>query len=53
MLCGAVGRPSGLKDGPCLARLAEMGFACERTDGRYAVTSAGETRHASEILHES
>ena len=44
------GRPAGLKDGPCLARLSGMGFSVQRADGRYAVTEAGEARHASEIL---
>ena len=47
------GRPDGLKDGPCLARLARMGFARPRTDGRYEITAAGRGRHASEILHQS
>ncbi|MGI4952333.1 MAG: hypothetical protein ACRYGM_11040 [Janthinobacterium lividum] len=46
------GRPDGLKDGPCLARLARMGFAAPRPDGRYRVTEAGRARHGSEILHE-
>lgn len=49
-LCGTHGRPPGLKDGPCLTRLTGLGFACERTDGRYAITEAGRGRHASEIL---
>ena len=46
------GRPDGLKDGPCLARLTRMGFATPRPDGRYGVTDAGRARHGSEILHE-
>ena len=50
MLCGAPGRPSGLKDGPCLERLAGMGFARPRPDGRYEATAAGQERHAAEIL---
>ena len=50
-LVGPNGRPPGLKDGPCLVRLTGMGLACERADGRYAITPAGETRHAAEILH--
>ena len=44
------GRPAGLKDGPCLARLTGMGFAAPRDDNRYIVTEAGQTRHATEIL---
>lgn len=44
------GRPPGLKDGTCLARLTGMGFAIPRDDGRYAVTEAGRARHSSEIL---
>jgi hypothetical protein len=50
VLVGAVGRPDGLKDGPCLHRLAGIGLAEQRRDGRYAVTEAGRERHASEIL---
>ena len=49
MLVGAAGRPGGLKDGPCLARLTDMGLACERADGRFAATPAGIARHAIEI----
>jgi len=49
-LCGPAGRPAGLKDGPCLARLARMGLARERADGRHEITDAGSARHASEIL---
>jgi hypothetical protein len=44
------GRPDGLKDGPCLKRLAEMGLADQRTDGRFLSNEAGEARHGSEIL---
>jgi hypothetical protein len=50
VLSGSVGRPSGLKDGACLIRLAAMGLACERADGRFMPTEAGRARHASEIL---
>jgi hypothetical protein len=50
VLCDAVARPPGLKDGPCLQRLAGMGLARERPDGRYEITEAGRARHASEIL---
>jgi hypothetical protein len=49
MLSGAAGRPQGLKDGPCLARLAEMGLVCEREDGRFTLTPRGVRRHAVEI----
>jgi len=49
-LAGAAGRPDGLKDGPCLHRLAEDGFARAREDGRYELTTLGIARHALEIL---
>jgi hypothetical protein len=49
-LVGAAGRPEGLKDGPCLERLAGMGLARRREDGRYEITPAGEARHQSEVL---
>jgi len=49
-LCGELGRPAGLKDGPCLARLADLGFARQRADGRFAITAPGGLRHAQEIL---
>ncbi len=49
-IAGRLGRPPGLKDGPCLVRLAGMGFAAERADGRFEATPAGLARHASEIL---
>ncbi len=48
-LCDAIARPPGLKAGPCLARLAEMGLARQREDGRYEITPAGRRRHALEI----
>ncbi|MBN8902046.1 MAG: hypothetical protein BGO51_10690 [Rhodospirillales bacterium 69-11] len=48
-LSGAAGRPDGLKDGSCLKRLAEMGLAAQRSDGRFSATPAGEARHAREI----
>jgi hypothetical protein len=51
VLCGAIGRPQGLKDGPCLERLAGMGLARARADGRFEITGAGTARHDSEILH--
>ncbi|HUB14165.1 MAG TPA: hypothetical protein VMB34_19600 [Acetobacteraceae bacterium] len=49
VLSGAAGRPPGLKDGPCLRRLAGMGLASTRPDGRYELTAAGAARHASEV----
>ena len=49
MLCDAVARPPGLKDGPCLARLSVMGLARTRPDGRLETTDAGRARHALEI----
>lgn len=49
VLCGPAGRPSGLKDGPCLLRLAGMSFAALRPDCRYEVTATGRARHGSEI----
>jgi len=50
-LSGRIGRPVGLKDGSCLARLAGMGLAGARAaDGRYAITEAGERRHSREVL---
>ena len=42
--------PDGLKDGRCLARLAEMDFARQREDGRYEITPVGLARHAREVL---
>jgi len=49
-LVGAGGRPDGLKDGPCLARLGAMGFAAQRADQRWVLTEAGVSRHAGEVL---
>ena len=49
MLSGPTGRPPGLKDGPCLQRLAGMGLARPRTDGRFELTAEGAARHASEV----
>lgn len=48
-LVDAAGRPGGLKDGPCLERLAGMGLAVE-SDGRFHITGAGQARHSSEVL---
>ncbi|MDA8051631.1 MAG: hypothetical protein M0002_16800 [Rhodospirillales bacterium] len=51
VLAGTLGRPDGLKDGPCLARLTAMGLVRQRpADGRYEITDAGRARHATEIL---
>jgi hypothetical protein len=52
VLSGTVGRPKDMKDGPCLARLAEMGLARVRSDGRYGATETGRARHAREVLRE-
>lgn len=48
-LVDAAGRPGGLKDGPCLERLAGMGLAAE-DGGRFHITNAGRSRHQSEVL---
>lgn len=48
-LVDAAGRPVGLKDGPCLERLAGMGLAA-KAEGRFHITGAGLARHSSEIL---
>jgi hypothetical protein len=53
VLCGLPGRPSGLKDGPCLERLARLGLAEQRDDDRFVVTEIGRKRHASEILKQA
>jgi hypothetical protein len=50
VLSGPIGRPAGLKDGNCLARLAVMQLAWQRDDGRYTITAAGSLRHAREVL---
>jgi hypothetical protein len=44
------GRPPGLKDGPCLDRLTNLGLAQPRHDGRYEITATGRARHATEVL---
>jgi hypothetical protein len=49
-LAGAVGRPGGLKDGPCLARLTGMALTRARPDGRFELTAEGAARHAREVL---
>ena len=53
VLAGPLGRPTGLKDGPCLTRLAGMGLVRAREDGRYALTDAGTARHAREVLKQT
>ncbi|MGA3399891.1 MAG: hypothetical protein ABSC95_11775 [Acetobacteraceae bacterium] len=49
VLSGSIGRPPALKDGPCLQRLAGMGLAHTRADGRFEVTAEGAGRHASAV----
>jgi hypothetical protein len=49
VLAGPAGRPPALKDGPCLVRLAGMGLAAERADGRFGITDAGVARHQAEV----
>jgi hypothetical protein len=49
-LVGAIGRPPGLKDGPCLERLTAMGLAQQREDGRFVISEAGASRHGTEVL---
>lgn len=52
-LSGPIGRPPGLKDGPCLERLAEMNAARLRSDGQYEITDAGRAWHESQVLQPS
>ena len=52
-LCGPIGRPGGLKDGPCLARLSRMDLARQRADGRYEITATGRARHAQYVLKQT
>jgi hypothetical protein len=49
-LCGPEGRPPGLKDQRCLARLGGMGLVRTRADGRYEITPEGRARHRQEVL---
>ncbi len=51
-LAAGAGRPGGMKDGPCLARLTGLGMVRRRADGRFELTSAGAARHASEVLRQ-
>lgn len=46
-LAGPIGRPAGLKDGPCLTRLASLGFAQRRADGRFEITARGQAARPS------
>lgn len=52
-LVGAAGRPAGLKDGPCLERLAGMGLARLRGDGRFEVTEAGVAQHGVVVVRKA
>lgn len=49
-LCGELGRPAGMKDGPCLERLASRDLARKGADGRYRLTPTGQKRHREEVL---
>ncbi|QEO18504.1 hypothetical protein [Acetobacter vaccinii] len=49
-LAGESGRPAGLADDPCLARMERMGLVCQSAEGRFVVTEAGVERHASEVM---
>ena len=49
-LVDRLGRPDGLKDGPCLQRLATMGLAEQGADSRFRITAPGLARHAEEIV---
>jgi hypothetical protein len=51
-LAGPLGRPDGLKDGPCLERMAGLGLTERRADRRWQLTDAGAARHASEVMHD-
>ncbi len=48
-LAGQIGRPPALKDGPCLRRLHELGFASRDGDSRYLISEIGKDRHRQEI----
>jgi hypothetical protein len=49
-LAGDAGRPAGLSDDPCLARLVHLALAEPSQSGRYTITAAGTVRHRQEIL---
>ncbi len=50
VLAGETGRPPAMKDGPCLERLARLGFARPLADGRFGISETGRDRHAREVL---
>jgi hypothetical protein len=50
-LAGPVGRPDGLKDGPCLRRMEQAGLTRRQGDGRFVLTEAGYERHATEVAN--
>ncbi|MFT8419303.1 MAG: hypothetical protein ABF636_10825 [Acetobacter sp.] len=49
-LAGPAGRPGGLKDDPCLARLEGMALVERNPEGRFVATDAGLARHAQDVL---
>ena len=49
-LSGENGRPTGLRDDPCLRRLTGMGLAHIHGETRFTMTAQGQTRHRTEIL---
>jgi len=49
LLCASTGRPTGLKDQPCLERLERLGLSELRYDGRFVITQGGLKRHCEEI----
>ncbi|MBS0985075.1 hypothetical protein [Acetobacter thailandicus] len=49
-LTGASGRPSGLRDDPCLERMQKMGFVQHSPQGRFLATDAGYARYRQEVL---
>ncbi|MBE7620402.1 hypothetical protein K6L44_12450 [Gluconacetobacter entanii] len=49
-LSAQAGRPADVPDAPCLKRMAGMGLALQRDDGRFVISATGTTRHCSEIL---
>ncbi|MGE0222657.1 MAG: hypothetical protein AB7F35_03045 [Acetobacteraceae bacterium] len=48
-LAGEAGRPAGLKDDPCLARLSRMNLVHGDISGRFHLTETGRVRHAADI----
>lgn len=49
-LSGESGRPSGMKDGPCLARMAALGLVAAGRDARYTITESGERVYRTTVL---